>query len=116
MAESDDLRAFIREIMARFDRKMDAFEAELKRQRAEFRSDLRDQRAEFRAEFRAHRAELIEQRKQFGMELRAHLAHIEEIRRNTDEVIAEGRAGRAALFHILDELRGSGGGPAAAGS
>jgi hypothetical protein len=77
MAESDDLRAFIRDLMARFDRGMNAVIA---RQEAD--------REESRRYFERYDAKL-------------------------DEILAEGRAGRQALFHLLDRL--DDGGPAAAG-
>jgi predicted fused transcriptional regulator/phosphomethylpyrimidine kinase len=77
MAESDDLRAFIRELMARYDRKMDRIDARMEREAAETR------------------------------------AYLEDIRAKTNEIIAEGRAGREALFRILDRLDGNGGTSAA---
>ena len=77
MTESDDLRAFIRGLMARFDRGMNAVIA---RQEAD--------REESRRYFERYDAKL-------------------------DEILAEGRAGRQALFHLLDRL--DNGGPAAAG-
>jgi hypothetical protein len=73
MAESDDLRTFIREIMARYDRKMDRIDARMERQHAETR------------------------------------AYLDDIREQTKEIIAEGRAGRQALFRMLDKLDGNGG-------
>jgi hypothetical protein len=73
MAESDDLRTFIREIMARYDRKMDRLDARMEREAAEQR------------------------------------ARLEELREHTVEILAEGRAGREALFRILDRLDGNGG-------
>jgi hypothetical protein len=79
MAESDDLRAFIRDIMARFDRGMAAQAA-------------RDQ-------------EYFE---------KLHAQGERESRR-VDELIAESRAQRQALLHILDEMRGGNGGTAPAG-
>ncbi len=78
MAESDDLRAFIRDLMARYDRGMAA------------RSE------EARSYFEA-----------------LHTQGEDESRR-IDELLAESRAQRQALLHILDELRGNGG-PATAG-
>ena len=74
MPESDDLRPFIRDLMARFDRGMNAVIA---RQEAD--------REESRRYFERYDAKL-------------------------DEILAEGRAGRQALFDRLDN-----GGPAAAG-
>jgi predicted fused transcriptional regulator/phosphomethylpyrimidine kinase len=73
MAASDDLRTFIREIMARYDRKMDRIDARMERDAAERR------------------------------------AYFAELRERTDEIIAEGRAGREALFRILDRMDGNGG-------
>lgn len=42
--------------------------------------------------------------------------YLDAIHKNTDEIIAEGRAGREALFRTLDRLDGreGGGGPAPA--
>ncbi len=77
MTESDDLRAFIRDLMARFDRGMDAVLSEQKAAREESRR------------------------------------YFEDLNAKTDEIIAEGRAGREALFRILDRL--DSGGPATAG-
>ncbi len=73
MAESDDLRAFIRDLMARYDRKMDRLDARMEREAAEQR------------------------------------AYLQDLRERTDEILAEGRAGRQALFRILDRLDGNGG-------
>jgi hypothetical protein len=78
VTESDDLRAFIRDLMARFDRGMAA---------------------------RANEA-----REYFQV---LHLQNERESRR-IDDLLAESRAQREALLHILDELRGNGG-PATAG-
>jgi outer membrane murein-binding lipoprotein Lpp len=80
MAESDDLRAFIRDLMARFDRGMDAVLQDL----AAVREEQRAAREESRR-------------------------YLDRLDAKTDEIIAEGRAGREALFRILDELRGNGG-------
>jgi hypothetical protein len=80
MAESDDLRAFIRDLMARFDRSMGAV---LKEQRAA--------REESRRYFAAIEARQVADRERL------------------DEIIAEGRAGREALFRILDRMDGNGG-------
>jgi hypothetical protein len=80
----EDYRQFTRDLWARMDRA------------------LRD----FRAEERARHAEAMARIERLGVEVR-------EQSRRTDELIAEGRAHRAALFAILDELRGNGG-PAAA--
>jgi hypothetical protein len=84
LGESEDLRAFIRDLMARFDRGMDAFVAE---QRAA--------REESRLYFEAIRAQQREDRERL------------------DEILAEGRAGRQALFKLLDRMDGGGTAPAA---
>jgi predicted YcjX-like family ATPase len=73
MSESDDLRTFIRDLMTRFDRKMDRIDARMERQEAENR------------------------------------AYFQDLHERTGEILAEGRAGRAALFRILDRLDGNGG-------
>jgi hypothetical protein len=80
MAESDYLRAFIRDLMARFDRGMDAFE---RRQRAYER--------------------------QLGLMREENRVYFESLKADTVEMQAEGRAGREALFRILDRLDGNGG-------
>ena len=79
MSESDDLRAFIRDLMARFDRGMDAVFRQLETSREENRRyfEALDKRAE------------------------------EEARR-TDDMIAENQAQRRALFRILDRLDNGG--------
>jgi hypothetical protein len=79
MAESDDLRAFIRDLMARFDRGMDAVFRQQEIQREENRRYF----------------ERIE-------------AHQRADRERLDEILAEGRAGREALFAILDRLDNGG--------
>ena len=73
MAEPDDLRAFIREIMARFDKKAEAWEAAERRRHAEV------------------------------------MARLDEQRSKTEDVIAENRAQREALFRMLDKLDRRGG-------
>jgi hypothetical protein len=78
--ESDDLRAFIRDIMARYDRKME-------------RVDARFREADQARERYFKRLEALS----------------EEEARRTDEIIAENRAQRQALLRILDRLDGSGG-------
>jgi hypothetical protein len=84
MAESDDLRTFIRELLLRFDRKWEIADAE---------SERRFARAS-------------EERRRYFESLRAAA---EEDARRTDDIIAENRAQRAALLSILDEMRGRGG-------
>jgi len=85
VTESEDLRAFIRDLMARFDRGMNAVVAEQRAAREESRLYFEAIRAQQRAD-----------------------------RERLDEILAEGRAGRQALFKILDRLDGNGG-PATAG-
>ena len=80
MGESDDLRAFIREIMARSDRGWALMEARLEK---------------------ADRA-----RERYFKRLEA-LSEAEA--RRTDEIIAEERAQRQALLAILDRMNGNGG-------
>jgi hypothetical protein len=92
MSESDDLRTFIRDLMARFDRGMDAVLARIDEEAA--------RRAEREREsiryFKAIRAEQIADRERL------------------DDILAENRAQRAALWRILDRLD-NGGGAAGAG-
>jgi hypothetical protein len=90
MAESDDLRTFIRELLLRFDRGMDAVYANL----AAVREEQRAAREESRRYFEAIRAEQKADREKL------------------DEILAEGHAGRQALFKVLDRLDE---GPATAG-
>jgi hypothetical protein len=80
----EDYRQFTREMLARFDRSQ----------------------REARAEWRARHTETMTY-------LEGIRGEVRDQSRRTDELIAEGRAHRAALFAILDELRGNGG-PAAA--
>jgi hypothetical protein len=77
MAESEDLRTFIGEIMARSDRG-----------------------------FREMRARSEEIAREAAEERRRYFDAVEA---KTNEIIAEGRAGRAALFRILDRMDGNGG-------
>ena len=84
MAESNDLRAFIRDLMARFDRGIDAV---LRQQEI--------QREEDRRYFE-------------GIE-----AHQRADRERLDDILAENRAQRQALFRMLDRLDNGGSAPAA---
>ncbi|MFL5737333.1 MAG: hypothetical protein ACJ76P_08340 [Actinomycetota bacterium] len=86
MGESDDLRTFIREITLRFERGMERISREI-------RADVAETRKENRRYFEAIRAQQLADRERL------------------DEVLAESRAGRDALFRILDRL--DNGGPAA---
>jgi hypothetical protein len=80
MAEAEDLKTFIRELLIRFERVAERSErAASERQRESLRY------------FETIRAEQREQREKL------------------DEILAEGRAGRRALFRILDRLDGNGG-------
>jgi signal transduction histidine kinase len=85
VGESEDLRTFIRELLIRFDRRMDRFDQRMDRQSAE----------------RQRYFDLLYEQG-------------ERESRRIDDLIAEGRAGREALFRILDRMDGNGG-PAAAG-
>jgi hypothetical protein len=80
MSESDDLGAFIREIMARFDKKTAAYEAKT---------------AALDAAGARRHAEVM--------------AQLAEVREQNQQIYAEDRAQRAALFKILDRLDGRGG-------
>jgi hypothetical protein len=94
MSESDDLRAFIREIMARADRgfvKMDARFAQMDARFAQMDARFARQSAE-----RDRYFELLYEQG-------------ERESRRIDDVIAENRAQREALFRILDRLDGNGG-------
>jgi uncharacterized protein YoaH (UPF0181 family) len=93
MSDSDDLRAFIREITLRFERGMDRVAARMD-------ENIRLTREENRVYFERILAE--------------HEHNHQEARERLDELLAEGRAGRQALFHLLDELRGGRGGAAPA--
>ena len=84
MAESEDLRTFIREITLRFERGMERISIEI-------REDSRRYHDRLDAEQRARH---------------------EEDRGKLDEILAEGRAGRQALFRMLDKLDGGGTAPA----
>jgi hypothetical protein len=77
MAESDDLRTFMRELLLRFDRKWEIIDAETERR---FQAASEERRRYF-----------------------------EKLDARTDEIRAEGRAGREALFRILDRMEGNGG-------
>jgi hypothetical protein len=91
VAERDELiaayREFIRENTLRFERGMRSLSAEI------------------REEVRLHRAESRE----YFERLREQA---EEERRRTDDLLAESRAQRQALLHILDRLDGGGAAPA----
>jgi hypothetical protein len=92
VAEPDDLiaayREFIREITLRFEQGMRSLSAEI-------REELRLHRAESREYF-----ELL-------------WDQAENERRRTDDLLAESRAQRQALLHILDRLDNGGAAPAA---
>ena len=77
MGESSDLREFIREQSLIANRRMEAFAEEMRRSREEMRRDREEMRL-----------------------------HFEKQDRKIDEIVAEGKAGRAALFAILDRLNG----------
>ena len=83
MAESDDLRAFIRDIMTRSDKKTAAWERAM---------EAADRKRH--AEFMARHEETM--------------ARLREDRVKLDEILAEGRAQRGALLAILDRMNGGG--------
>jgi predicted fused transcriptional regulator/phosphomethylpyrimidine kinase len=72
---------------------------------AEFREFMREMIVRFERQTAAHRADLRLQREEMRR-------HFEKQDRKIDEIIAEGRAGREALFRILDKLDGRGAAPA----
>jgi hypothetical protein len=88
VTESDDLRTFIRELLLRSDRRMEVVLARLDRQAAE----------------------ASEERRRYFEKINAHQ---NEDREKLDEILAEGRAGREALFRMLDRLDNGGTAPAA---
>jgi hypothetical protein len=81
MSESSDLREFIREQSLIANRRADLFAEK------------------FAAEMRRHREEMRRDREEMRK-------HFEKQDRKIDEIVAEGKAGRAALFAILDRLNG----------
>jgi hypothetical protein len=83
VTEAQDLREFIREMNHRFERTVRALIAEMREDRRAIKEDNR-------MYFERLHAEALEQR------------------RRTDDLIAESRAQRAALFRILDRLDGGG--------
>jgi hypothetical protein len=125
VSENDDLRSFIREITLRFERVTDAIMARMDESLRAIRDEnrvyfktVRDEDRAIREENRAFREE---NRAYIKMIRKESAAYFEKInadqkadRERLDEILAEGRAGRQALFHLLDELRGNGG-PATAG-
>jgi len=106
------------EIMARSDETMAANRLAFAEARAEL-AGLRQSSDDIRVELRqcSLRGERVAQR--FEATVRHIYADIaknrEKDREALDSLLEEGRAGRAALFRILDELKG-GQGPAAAGA
>jgi hypothetical protein len=96
MGESDDLRAFIRDLMARFDRGMDATMRQLEATSRQHDATMRQ------LEIRDRQSERY---------FKAVRAHQEADRDRLDDILAENRAQRAALLSILDRF--DNGGPAA---
>ena len=86
-------------------------------QRQSFQEFIREQREDFRAFMREERLIAARRHEQQVAELRAYekamREHFAKQDRKIDEIVAEGKAGRAALFAILDRL--DNGGAAAAG-
>jgi hypothetical protein len=99
VAERDELvaayREFIREITLRFERRMRSLLAEMREDNRRVREEVRLHRAESREYF-----ELL-------------WDQAENERRRTDDLLAESRAQRQALLHILDRLDNGGAAPAA---
>jgi predicted phage gp36 major capsid-like protein len=90
VTESEDLRAFVRDLMARFDRGMDAVTR---------KQDQLDRKFELAREESRRYFEALDRR-------------LEEDARRTDDIIADNRAQRDALFRILDRLDNGGTAPA----
>jgi hypothetical protein len=88
VTEEQDLRSFIREITLRFERGMERISAEIREDSRKYFEVIYAEQREQRAEQKAHR---------------------EESREKHDAILAESRAGRQALLHLLDTLRGNGG-------
>ena len=106
MADREDLiadhREFTREMLGRFDQVIRGIRADTREHRAETRSlreemreEMRKQREETRAYFQAVREE--------------NRLYFERFDKKLDEVIAENRAQRQALFRMLDRLDNGGG-------
>lgn len=72
---------------------------------SEFRDFMREMILRFERQTAAYRADLRLQREEMRK-------HFEKQDRKIDEIIAEGKAGREALFRILDRLDGDGAAPA----
>jgi hypothetical protein len=109
VTESDDLRTFIREITLRFERGMERISREIRQDSRRYFDAFHAEQREHWAEQRAYRAE----QREYRAEQRAHRAEQtseqREHREKLDAVLAESRAGRQALLHLLDTLRGNGG-------
>ena len=112
MTETEDLRTFIREITLRFERGMERISREIRedshRYFEGFDAQQRARDAQQRARDAEQRARDAEQR---ARDLEQRARH-EENREKLDEILAEGRAGRQALFRMLDKLDGRGAAPA----
>jgi uncharacterized membrane protein YccC len=93
VSESDDLRTFIREILIRFERTVERLERTMER----FARGMEEHREESSRYF-----EVIWAEQRLAREER------KADREKLDEILAEGRAGRQALFKILDRMDGGG--------
>jgi hypothetical protein len=94
-----------REVMLEFGRdRLTAteFREVMRENRLQFESALRA----FSAESRRHVEEMREENRIYRDETRGYFARIDA---KTEEILAEGRAGREALFRILDRMDGNGG-------
>jgi predicted ribosome quality control (RQC) complex YloA/Tae2 family protein len=98
VTETEDLRTFIREITLMFERGMERISREI---REDSRKYFERIDAERRARHEENREKLEQQREK-----------LEQQREKLDEILAEGRAGRQALFRMLDKLDGGGTAPA----
>ena len=98
MPEPEDpitaFREFAEQIVLRFERAMNGLVLEMREERRPVLEEVRLHRAESRSYFERLRE------------------GAEQDRRRTDELIAESRARRKALLHILDRLDNGGAAPA----
>ena len=119
MARGNEIMARSNEIMTRSNEIMAANRVAFSESR-EALADLRQSTDDMRVELRqcSLRGERVAQR--FDATVRHIYADIAENRAKDrgvlDDLLQENRAGREALFRILDELRARGPGPAAAGA
>ena len=94
----DEYREFARQQQLRFERMMRDHALRFERLITEWRAEWREERAQREADSIRRHEEIM--------------SKLDEESRKTDEILAEGRAQRAALFQILDRLSGDGAEPA----